>query len=359
VRRFCSLPSLGVANPVASCYLKFMKTLWIALPLFVGGLSSCDKAKLAVEAARVKMSGVTDPGAPAEPGGDVDAALASQVDTAAEGVRFRRDLSFPGDLKVRIVNRRTFKNVRILSSSALGSEAMSYSGTWEDVASVELGGGQLSIALEKSGEVNELNPRKDAEKATGPEKERLPVTGVGTAGSQLRFLQGPDGWRAPETKGAVEFGNMILEREIRPSLPQLLATHGVRPRTQWFSSSRRWIGGDKLVLEGKSMALLFPGKTGGKVILTYEAAEALEGHPCGRFSIQGDVSLKGDVSLTGETSNTEMTIRSGKIWCSLIHPLVLREDYEGVKTSEMGSGQGPKLRIQGEVHQVIAREWTP
>lgn len=336
-----------------------MKSLMMAVPLLVAGLSSCDKAKKAVEAARDKMSGVTDPGAPVEPGGDVDPALASQVDSAAEGVRFRRDLAFPGEVGVRVISRRHFKNVRISSRSAIGNEVMSYSGTWEDVAALKLKGGEFVLELEKSGEVIDLT--KGGEKAgeAGPAQSKMPATGSGSAGSRLRFVTESQGWRIPETKGPVEFGNMVLGQEILPTLPRLLASQGLQPRTQWFSSSRRWIGGDKFELAGESMALLFPGKSEGKVVLTYEAAEALEGHPCGRFSVTGDVTLKDDVSLAGEASNTEMTIRSGKVWCSLIHPLVLREEYDVVQTSEKGSGNGPKVRIQGEVRQVIAREWKP
>jgi hypothetical protein len=336
-----------------------MKTLMIAMPLLLAGLTSCDKAKQAVVAAREKMSGVTDPGAPAEPGGEVDPALASQVDSAAEGVRFRRDLAFPSELGVRVISRRHFKNVRISSRSAIGNEVMSYSGTWEDVASLEMKGGDFLLSLEKSGEVIDLTKGGDTEGKTGPAQPRMPANGAGAAGSRLRFVSGSQGWRIPETKGPVEFGNMVLGQEILPTLPRLLASQGIQPRTQWFSSSRRWIGGDKFELEGESMALLFPGKSEGKVTLTYEAAEALDGHPCGRFAVTGDVTLKDDVSLAGEASNTEMTIRSGKVWCSLIHPLVLREEYEVVQTSETGSGKGPKIRIQGEVHQVVGREWKP
>lgn len=289
----------------------------------------------------------------------MDPALASQVDSAAEGVRFRRDLAFPSELGVRVISRRHFKNVRISSRSAIGNEVMSYSGTWEDVASLEMKGGDFLLSLEKSGEVIDLTKGGDTEGKTGPAQPRMPANGAGAAGSRLRFVSGSQGWRIPETKGPVEFGNMVLGQEILPTLPRLLASQGIQPRTQWFSSSRRWIGGDKFELEGESMALLFPGKSEGKVTLTYEAAEALDGHPCGRFAVTGDVTLKDDVSLAGEASNTEMTIRSGKVWCSLIHPLVLREEYEVVQTSETGSGKGPKIRIQGEVHQVVGREWKP
>jgi hypothetical protein len=63
----------------------FMKPLLMVLPFLFAGISSCDKAKQAVDAARIKMGGVTDPGAPVEPGGEVEPLMASQVDNAAEG----------------------------------------------------------------------------------------------------------------------------------------------------------------------------------------------------------------------------------------------------------------------------------
>jgi hypothetical protein len=156
----------------------------------------------------------------------------------------------------------------------------------------------------------------------------------------------------------VKFNSMIIEQNLLPSLPEVLVGQGILARTQWFSSTRRWIGGDKFVLEGESMALLFPGKSSGKVTLTYEAAEALEGHPCGRFSIQGDLSLKGAVGLGGESSDSEITINSGKVWCSLIYPLVLREEYETVQTQVQGKGRGPRFRVQGVIRQVTARQWN-
>lgn len=336
-----------------------MKPLLVALPLLVAGLSSCDKAKQAVVAARDKITGTTDTGAPLQPGGELDPALASQVDSAAEGVRFRRDLPFPNEVKVRVIERRVYKNVRVSSRSALGNEIASYSGTWEDVVSLDLKGGAVSISLEKSGEVIDLPKGADSKGAAKTDDASLPSAATGTVGTRLRFLPDADGWKVPETKGPVEFGKMVLEQELLPVLPVLLSTNGVQPRSQWFSPSRRWIGGDKFELEGESMALLFPGKSEGKLTLTYEASEALDGHPCGRFSVQGDVTLLDDVSLTGESGKTELTIHSGKIWCSLIHPLVLREDFEIVETSEYGSGKGNSLRVQGAVHQVIAREWGP
>jgi hypothetical protein len=338
----------------------FMKPLVIALPLLFAGLCSCDKAKQAVDAARVKMGGVTDPGAPADPGGEVAPNLASQVDSAAEGVRFRRDLPFPVSLGVRVIERQTFKNVRIFRESELGREALSYTGTWETVGSIESSGNRVALSLEKSGEVLEIQKGEEQVAAPAPADGNKPVVAPpSVAGARVEFELGPDGWRKPAGKGLVEFGNLLIEQSLLPVLPDMLVGDGILARTQWFSSTRRWIGGDKFVLEGESLALLFPGKSTGKVTLTYEAAEALEGHPCGRFAVEGDVALKSMVSMSGESSDSEITINSGKVWCSLIYPLILREEYQTVQTMNRGSGKGPKMRVQGAIDTVIARQWKP
>ena len=151
---------------------------------------------------------------------------------------------------------------------------------------------------------------------------------------------------------------MVWSKALQPALPILLATDGVTPRTQWFSSSKRWSGGDKFELTGDSLGLLFPGKASGKIVMTYEVSEALEGHPCGRFAVTGDVSLKDLMRIEGESFDQEVSIRSGKIWCSLLHPLVLREELDTVQTITQGSG-GAKIRIQGGVQVVRSRQWMP
>lgn len=341
----------------------FMKCLMIVLPLLAAALSSCDKAKQAVEAAKEKMGGVTDPGAPPSPGGDVAPEFAGQVDSAAEGVRFRRDLQFPTNLKVRLIERHTFKNARLISTSELGKQIATSEGTWEEVALMERADKRLAITIEKAGKVVEADELDESEEEGGgvkPDSEEIPSLGSLAAGARLEYKLGGDGWKVPETKGPVDFRSMVLEQAIRPSLTSLLVTNGVTPRTQWFSSSRRWIGGDTIELSGDTIALLFPGMgTSGKLTLVYEAAEALEGHPCGRFSVEGEIARKNTVGIDGVTSNSDISINSGKIWCSLIYPLVLREEYQTVLTSVEGSGNGPKIRVQGGVDVVVSRRWDP
>lgn len=337
-----------------------MKPLLIVLPLLVVGLSSCDKAKQAADAVRAKMGGVTDPGAPAVPGGDVTPDLASQVDSAAEGVRFRRDLPFPSNVSIRIVERSLYKNVQMVSTSALGKESGTANGTWEEISLMEREGGRVTVTLEKSGKVIEPVEGEAKDSPAPVAKDDSFGGDAVVTGVSLEFELGPKGWRTTASKGPADFQSKILTDDLLPVLPDTLSEHGALPRTQWFSSSRRWLGGDKIVLEGDAVNLVFAGKhTSGKLTLVYEASEALEGHPCGRFAVSGDITLKGDVGFSGKVANTEMTINSGTIWCSLIHPLVLREEFDTVCTSVEGKGGGPKRRVQGSIGMVVARQWKP
>jgi hypothetical protein len=321
------------------CYLKFMNCLVIVLPCLALGLASCDQAKKVVDAARDKIEGAKDPSLPKPPGGEVASDFVAQVDTAAEGVRFRRDLPFPTDLEVRVTHRATFHNTRKIVTSALGTETTIANGAYELVGLFQRNGSELSLTIEKAGKV--IDPKEAVEKAKASAGGDPTAEPSKLAGARVEFQQGQDGWRLADRKGPADFNLKILEQDLLPNLPGVLVQHGVVPRKQWFSSSRRWIAGDKLVLEGDSLGLLFENGASGKMTLTYEVSEALEGHPCGRFAVQGDVSIKNDTTLDGSSANGELTIQSGKVWCSLLHPLVLREEYQTVRTVSQGQGNGP------------------
>jgi hypothetical protein len=333
-----------------------MNCLVFALPFLALGLTSCDKAKEAVEAARNRIEGVKDPSLPKPPGGEVASTFVAQVDTAAEGVRFRRDLPFPTDLEVRVTHRITFHKMRRIATSALGTESMIADGTFEIVSNFQRSGPQLSMTIERQGKVIDHKEAVEKAKATaegGNVSEPSKLTGA-----RVEFQLGPNGWQLPARKGPVDFNLKMLEQNLLPKLPELSVEHGLAPRKQWFSSSRRWIGGDKLVLEGDALALLFEEATDGKVTLTYEVSEALEGHPCGRFAVQGDVTLGESMGLDGSTLSGELTIQSGKIWCSLLHPVVLREELQTVSTINSGSGNGPKEKLQGALDDLRVRQWN-
>ena len=80
---------------------------------------------------------------------------------------------------------------------------------------------------------------------------------------------------------------MTREKAMLPSLESSISNNGLAARKQWFSASRRWAAGDRLVLEGDSLGVLFPPNSTGKVTLGYEVAEPIDGHPCARFSFSG------------------------------------------------------------------------
>ncbi|MEK7949070.1 hypothetical protein [Luteolibacter soli] len=332
-----------------------MKCLVFVLPLLALGLTSCDKAKKAVEAARDKIEGAKDSSLPKPPGGDVASTFVAQVDTAAEGVRFRRDLPFPTDIEVRVTQRTTFHNTRRITTSALGTEKVSVDGAFELIGLFERSGTNLSVTVEKAGKV--VDSKEAVEKAKASAQGDPAAEPSQMVGARVEFEQTRDGWQLPARKGAVAFNRKLLEQDLLPNLSGMLVQYGLVPRKQWFSSSKRWIAGDKLVLEGDSLALLFENGASGKVTLTYEVSEALDGHPCGRFGVQGDVSIKNETSLDGSNETGELTIQSGKIWCSLLHPLVLREEYQTVRTVTQGQGNGPKQKIQGAIDQLRVRQW--
>lgn len=315
------------------------------------GMASCDKAKMAVKAAQEKFRGATDPDAPVPPGGEVATELVSQVDTAADGVRFRRDLPFPQQVNVRVVEEFKYENIRRTMNSALGSETAEMSTKWEEVAMAERRGNRVSFTVERSGVV--------AEKKDGDDKTAEASAANEGALPKIDFELGPRGWRAPLRKGPTDFQLMTREKAMLPSLESAISHNGLGARKQWFSPSRRWAAGDRLVLEGESLQVLFPPKSSGKVTLVYEVAEPIDGHPCARFAISGDVDTKEQVSLTGTVSDNKATIKSGKVWCSLLHPLVLREEIDAVITLTEGGEGGVKSRIQGAVKSVTTFDWKP
>jgi hypothetical protein len=210
------------------------------------GMASCDKAKLAVDAAREKFRGATDPDGPVKPGGDVAADVVSQVDTAAEGVRFRRDLPFPRHVNVRVMEEFNYENMIRTKTSALGSETAGLNTKWQQVALLERRANRVSFAIERSGVVaDKKNDDKTAEAASA-DNGAMP---------KIDFELGPRGWRAPTRKGPTDFKLMTREKAMLPTLEASITHNGLDARKQWFSASRRWAVGDRLVLEGDSLEL--------------------------------------------------------------------------------------------------------
>jgi len=95
----------------------------------------------------------------------------------------------------------------------------------------------------------------------------------------------------------------------------------------------------------------------GAVTLKLESFEASGGHPCGVFAVTGSYRALAVPSPDGEVSDTDVSISSGKVWLSLIYPIVIREQLETVQTIVIGGRSGHATRIQGNMSQVVDRQW--
>jgi len=85
--------------------------------------------------------------------------------------------------------------------------------------------------------------------------------------------------------------------------------------------------------------------------------EAVDGHPCGRFAISGECSGYRRPFSRSDDSKAEMSITGGKIWMSLLHPLVLKQELDTVMTlSDKRNGID---RAQGHVILKQSLAWKP
>lgn len=125
---------------------------------------------------------------------------------------------------------------------------------------------------------------------------------------------------------------MVWGDALTSTIPQLMVETGAHPRVQWFSSSRYWRPGERVVLTASSIKMLHPYDVSGRVVLVFDGEEAVDGHPCGVFTVDGDLGIKSKVELEGSGTEAEVSIKSGKIWASLLYPVILREEYDTVQT---------------------------
>ncbi len=117
-----------------------------------------------------------------------------------------------------------------------------------------------------------------------------------------------------------------------------------------------------MVLTGNAIKMLHPYDVSGRVVLVFEGEEAVDGHPCGVFSVDGDLGIQGKVELQGSRAESEVSIKSGKIWASLLYPIILREEYDTVQTITRwptSNRKGPATKLQGRIEVTKVRAWIP
>jgi len=328
-----------------------MKSRFITLPLLVIALAGCDKAKnLANEAASAVKERINAP-ANTPTSTSVDPELGKLVDQTAEGAVFRKDLPFPARLEVRTTLRREISG-RLFQSSAIDRKTEIVKGTQVTVRKIERNGGRVSHTLEQANFSTLAVDPKDTKKnvaqiITDPLKQVAPTN------KPMMFLLTGKTWKTEDTS---EFRSLALSRQLSPVFEDLLVENSLSPRRMWFST-RRLKAGDEMVVSGESLPMLLTSNSTGSLKLKLESFEAVEGHPCGVFSIKGSYSRKQFPDFEGAFTDEDVTIESGKIWLSLIHPLILRQEFDTIQTFKTGGHGGLAAHGQGTVKVSMTCSW--
>lgn len=323
-----------------------MKLRFLALASTAVALSACEKAKTIAQQASKAVEEKVAAKVGSTSSSEADPELMKLVDQTAEGVLFRKDLPFPQRVEVHI-RRIDDLSVRMMQSSEIGRQSGMIKGTREQVFKLERAGDHVRITEERSEfSVPSVEDPKESKKTTNP------LERVAPSNKPVNFRLSGGKWRV-ENGG--DFRSAVLEKELSPVFGQLLIEHALAPRSLWFGK-RRMKPGDSLVVSGEQLPmLLVVGK--GTFNLTYESIDSVSGHPCGVFSVTGDFSRKKFPDLEGNLSDEDVTIQSGKIWLSLLYPLVLKEDLDTIQSFKSG-GQGNLVgKAQGTVKHRVTREW--
>lgn len=320
--------------------IKLHHTLTISLGVAV---VSCNKAKEIAAQARsaisseASSSGNTDDG-PADP------ELASLVDQTEEGVIFRTDLPFPSRLEVTTVQRMVIDG-RSFENSELGQNVTSMKGTRKFVTKVERAGDQVRYTMS---EATFTLPVSSENKNSKPDVAQL----LSPSGPRL-FTKKGGKWSAEESR---DFRTAVISREILPVFDELLEDCAAAPRGLWLGR-KRIKPGTEFNVSKDNLGMLVSGKVKGNLKLTFLSIGSVHGHPCGVLSVSGEYYRDGFSDFEGRVMNEDVAVKSGKIWLSLLYPIVLKEELETVRTMKTGSDGNLSSRIQGSVKASVVREW--
>jgi hypothetical protein len=311
-------------------------------------LPSCDKATEI--AARAKMA-VEEAGADltdrvSAAGTDVvaDANLQSLVDHTGEGYLFRKDIPFPTHLAVRVVEKSRIKG-RHFESSLLGAAGAPISGEFENQRELEMRSGVISVTSRDRTFIPDNLP-----KGTDPEDAKEVVR----KGGRMNFVRKDGKWTP---SGSVrDFSIMAAVAGADPGAG--FSVDCIMPRPFWFGK-KRLQPGDEVVLAGPHLGMVGFQGAKGEVRLKFIGPEVVGGHPCGVFSISGLLDQAGGGLLGEDFREGRISISSAKLWCSLVHPVVLKEEWDAVVTARSGDVKGLSSQLQGSASIRIERGWLP
>ncbi len=322
-----------------------MKRPYSILAILCLSATSCDQAKkMASDAKAAIQSGIAK-NATGTSDAKPDAELQKLVDETPEGILFRKDLPFPSQVEV-ITTRSHEISSREFETSAIDVKKQTVKGTETLTTQCEWGNGQVSYTRIEHHFVEPMVKGADPSKPPVPKQ-------ISPPSKPCVFIKSGSVWK-PASR---DFRTASLAQTISPVFEQLLVENGLAPRALWFGK-RRFKVGDQLPVSGDSLPMLVAGKAKGSLTLTFEAIEAVHGHPCGVFSITGDYNRKQAPNFEGTLTDEEVTIRSGKVWLSMIYPLILKEQLDTIQSYKSGGQGGLAKSGQGSVEISVTRKWT-
>lgn len=308
-------------------------------------ISSCDHAKKIVSSAASSIKKKLAAAGGAATNSVPDPALQKLVDDSADGVAFRKDLPFPKQVEIRVVTTREF-DTRRFSSSELGRGSTQLRGSVTSKTTLKRDGDHIDYAMQEM----TFSP-PISEKPVDPKtKVESPVP-----------LDPPEKFAYQKSNGSWQsqhgnsFRAVSISRNIAPVFDQLLAENALAPRKFWFGK-RRFKAGDAVTVSGDQLPMLITGSLSGSLSLVFQGQQAIAGHPCGVFSLKGNYSCR-ETGFNGTTTDADITVESGKIWLSLLHPMVLQIAFEGISSTKSGGAGNLLEREQGKIKVSVMREW--
>ena len=320
----------------------------IPILLFSLTLFSCEKAKNLADQAKSAVEDKISGKAGATKATQPDPELQKLVDQAPDGVIFRKDLPFPKNVDVRTTVRQEIVG-RTIQSSAIDTHSEETKGIKTVITKLERTGDQVRYTLEQS--TFTAPPVEGAEAAKGGTAD--PLARMNPMSKPTTYQKIGKIWQPSSTGG---FRTAALAKLLSPVFDQLLIENALAPRTLWFGK-RRFKAGDKILVNGSTLPMLLVGNATGSFNLTFEKSEAVEGHPCGVFSVTGNFNRKQFLDFEGDVLDQDASIESGKIWLSLLYPIVLKQELDTIQTTSSGGNGGSSERRQGKVKLSLIREW--
>jgi hypothetical protein len=322
-----------------------MKLHYIPIPLLCLAAFSCEKAKNLANQARSTVEGGLAKHAGQSGDSKPDPELQKLVDQTPEGAVFRKDLPFPGKLEVKTTRVQEL-SVRTVQSSAIEKQTSTIKGTRTTVTRLERDGDQVRYNLMEATFAEPVIENAD-------DSKKPVVTQLAPASKPMVFHKTGSLWKADHTEG---FRAVSLSKILSPVFEELLVENALAPHSLWFAKKRYKIG-DQLTVPDKSLAMLVAGNAKGTLTLTLKSFEAVKGHPCGVFEVTGNYDREQAPDFEGGLTDEDIAIRSGKLWLSLIYPLVLKEELDTIQSTRTGGQGNAATRGQGSSKVSVIREW--